>query len=124
MAVVTPVIVTNNPPGDGSIITYSWTMVTNLDTGAPMPFAQWADRSVQMSGTWGAGGGTITWEGSNDGVTYFALSDPQTNAIAKTADALEQVVEATLWARPRVSVASVTSVVVTLLARRQNPMRT
>ena len=123
MAVISPAIVTNHPPGDGSVITYSWTMVTNLDTGAPIPFAQWADRSVQMSGTWGAGGGTITWEGSNDGTTYFALSDPRADAIAKTADALEQVVGAALWARPRVSVASVTSVVVTLLARKQIPMR-
>ena len=123
MAVISPTIVTNNPPGDGSVITYSWTLVTSGDTGAPIPFAQWADRSVQMSGTWGAGGGTITWEGSNDGITYFALTDPQTTAIAKTADALEQVIEATLWARPRVSVANVTSVVVTLLARKQIPMR-
>lgn len=123
MAVISPTIVTNNPPGDGSVITYSWTLVTSGDTGAPIPFAQWADRSVQMSGTWGAGGGTITWEGSNDGITYFALTDPQTVAIAKTADALEQVIEATLWARPRVSVANVTSVVVTLLARKQIPMR-
>ena len=123
MAVVTPVIVTNNPPGDGSVITYSWTMVTSGDTGAPIPFAQWADRSVQMSGTWGGGGGTITWDGSNDGVTYFTLNDFGNSPISKTADALEQVIEATLWARPRVSVASVTSVVVTLLARKQIPMR-
>jgi|JI10StandDraft_1071094.scaffolds.fasta_scaffold55632_3 hypothetical protein len=121
MAVISPVIVTNNPPGDGSIITYSWTMVTANDTGAPVPFAQWADRSVQFAGTWG--GGTIVWEGSNDGTNYETLTDAQTNAITKTANALEQVIEATLWARPRVTV-SVTSVVITLLARRNNPQRT
>ena len=51
------------------------------------------------------------------------LTDAQTNAITKTANALEQVIEATLWARPRVTV-SVTSVVITLLARRNNPQRT
>ena len=123
MAVISPTIVTNNPPGDGSVITYSWTLVTSGDTGAPIPFAQWADRSVQMSGTWGGGGGTITWEGSNDGTTYFTLNDFGNSPISKTADALEQVIEATLWARPRVSVANVTSVVVTLLARKQIPMR-
>ncbi len=121
MAVISPTIVTNNPPGDGSIITYSWTMVTATDTGAPIPFAQWADRSVQFAGTWG--GGTVVWEGSNDGTNYITLTDPQANAISKSADAIEQVMEVTLWARPKVTV-SVTSVVITLLARRPNPQRT
>lgn len=122
MAVIAPVIENQSlPPGDGSIIRYTWTMVTNGDTGAPMPFAQWADKSVQFEGTFG--GGTIVWEGSNDGTNYQTLTDAQATAISKTAAGLEQVVEITLLARPRVSV-GVTSVVVTCLARRQQPMRT
>ncbi len=123
MATVVPTINANHPPGDGSVITYSWTMVTSGDTGAPMPFAQWSDRSVQLNGTWGGSGGTITLEVSNDGTNYETANDAQTNPISKTANAFEQIVEGSLWIRPRVSVADVTSVVVTLMARRQQPMR-
>ena len=102
---------------------FGGTMVTNGDTGAPMPFAQWADRSVQWNGTFGGGGCAIVWEGSNDGTNYETLYDSQTLALSKTANALEQVVEMTALARPRVTVASATSVVVTCVARRQQPMR-
>lgn len=119
MAVIAPTI-TQLDPYDGSILKYAWTMVTVGDTGAPMPFAQWSDRSVQFTGTFGAG--TIVWEGSNDGTNYETLTDAQAVAISKTAVGLEQVVEVTQLARPRVSV-GVTSVVVTCVARRQQPMR-
>jgi len=120
MAVVS-VTIANLPPDDGSVKSFTWTMVNNGDTGAPMPFAQWADRSVQFAGTWTTG--SIVWEGSNDGVNYEILNDAQAGAINKSANALEQVVEVTAWARPRVT-AAVTSVVVTCVARRQQPMRT
>ena len=119
MATKTPVIL-NLGDQDGSILSFAWTL-NGTDDGAPMEWAQWADRSVQMSGTWGAG--TVVWEGSNDGVTYFTLTDVQAAAISKTSDALEQVVEVTRFARPRASV-SVTAVVVTALVRRQQPLRT
>lgn len=120
MATVNPTT-TQLEPYDGSIMKFQWT-ITGTNDGAPMPWAQWADRSVQFAGTWG--GGTIVWEGSNDGGTTWAtLTDAQTTALSKTADAMEQVVEITELARPRATV-SVTSVVVSCVARRQNPMRT
>lgn len=122
MATISPVIESQTlPPGDGSIVRYSWTMVTAGDVGAAMPMAQWADRSVSFDGTFGAG--TIVWEGSNNGTDYYTLTDAQTVPISKTAVGLEQAVEISLFARPRVS-ATVTSVVVTCVARRQQPMRT
>ena len=49
------VTIANLPPDDGSIKSFTWTMVNAGDVGAAMPFAQWADRSVQFNGTWGAG---------------------------------------------------------------------
>lgn len=119
MAVVAPTI-TELEPRDGSVRLYSWAMVTLNDTGAPIPFAQWADRSVQFNGTWG--GGTIVWEGSNDGTNYETLNDAQGSAISKTANALEQVVEITQFARPKVTT-GVTGVTVTCLVRRQQPLR-
>lgn len=119
MATKNPTI-TNIGSQDGSVLKFEWTL-TGTDDGAPMQFAEWADRSVQFVGTWG--GGTVVWEGSNDGgTTWLTLTDPQTTSISKTANGLEQVVEVTEYARPRASV-SVTSVVVSAVVRRQNGMR-
>ena len=119
MATVNPAI-THIGSQDGSVLKFEWTL-TGTNDGAPMQFAEWADRSVAMTGTWG--GGTVVWEGSNDGgVTYYTLNDPQAVAISKTANALEQVIEVTEYARPRASV-GVTSVVVSVVVRRQNNMR-
>lgn len=123
MATKSPTI-TDLAPMDGSVKKYVWVLL-GTDDGAPMAFAQWADRSVQIGSTgdtWG--GGTVVWEGSNDdGATWFTLTDAQTTAISKTANGLEQVVEVTQLARPRASV-PVTQVTVTCVARRSQPMRT
>lgn len=111
---------TSLPPNDGSVLLFTWTL-TGTDDGSPIDFAQWADRSVQMAGTWS--GGTVIWQGSNNGgTTWFPLTDPQGNAITKTADALEQVTEVTMLARPVASV-SVGSVVVAALVRRLQSMK-
>lgn len=119
MATISPTI-TQLEPRDGSVLKYTW-VLTGTDDGAPIPFAQWADRSVQFVGTWG--GGTVVFEGSNNGgTTYATLTDAQTSAISKTADSLEQVIEMTELARPRASV-GVTTVTISLIARRQQPMR-
>lgn len=119
MSVISPTIDTKNAPGDGSVVSFSWALVTNGDTGAPMAFTQWTDRSVQLNGTFG---GTIVWEGSNDGTNYETLTDAQGVAMSYTANALKQAVEVTLYARPRVA-AGVTGVTVTCVARRQSPNR-
>jgi hypothetical protein len=42
------------------------------DVGASVPIAYAADLSCQSSGTFG--GGTITWQGSNDNVNWAALT--------------------------------------------------
>jgi len=119
MATTNPTI-TQLEPYDGSVVKFVW-VLTGTNDGAPMPFTQWSDRSVQLNGTWG--GGTVVWEGSNDGGTnWFTLSDPQTVSISKTADALEQVIEVTELARPRATV-GVTSVSVSCVARRQSMLR-
>jgi len=119
MATVKPVI-TSIGSQDGSVKKFVWTL-TGTNDGSPIPFSEWADRSIQFTGTWG--GGTCVWEGSNDaGTTWFTLTDAQTSAITKTADSLEQIVEVTEYARPRASV-SVTSVVCSLVVRRQVGLR-
>jgi hypothetical protein len=120
MANISPTITTIGNQ-DGSLQKAVWTF-TGSDTGMPIKFAEWADRSVQMSGTWNAS--TILWEGSNDGTTYLPLTDPQGNSISKTADAIEAVTEVCELARPRVTGGTPTSVTISVILRRQNPMRT
>ena len=87
-------------PGESSLI--SWTGLGNGDDGEPLQFGAFTDRSIQFSGTFGAGG-TIVLECSNDGVTYAPLTDPQGNPISKTSASLEAISEATRYVRPRVS---------------------
>lgn len=65
----------------------------NLGIAIGKNWDDYADRSVQVKGTFGANG-SVTVEGSNDnGTTYSALTDPQGNAITKTAAGAEQITE-------------------------------
>jgi hypothetical protein len=95
-----------------------WTPLLNGDSGAPFAMPGFADRSVQVTGTFGAGG-TVLIEGSNDGVTYSTLSDPQGVALSVTAALLKEISQICKLIRPRVSAGDgTTSLSVTLLARR------
>lgn len=109
---------------DKSLIQATWTFTgVASETGPALQgFAEWADRSVQMSGTWN--GATVLLEGSIDGTTYLPLTDPQGNAISKTADALEAITEIVNFVRPRCSSGAVTSLTILVLARRAQPLRT
>lgn len=96
----------------------SWSGLLNGDDGAPIEMPGSSDRSIQYQGTFGTGG-TIILEGSNDGVNYHPLTDPQGNAISKTAAGIEAVMELTRYVRPRVSAGDgSTSLVATLLVKR------
>lgn len=94
----------------------SWAF-TGGDTGVPIEMPGASTRSVQFAGTFN--GATVVLEGSNDGTNYATLTDPQGNAISKTADALEKVEEVTRYVRPRVSAGAVTAVTITMLLRRE-----
>jgi hypothetical protein len=84
----------------------SWTGVTNADTCTAfdvtkVPGAGGTDRSIHIRGSFGTDTGHL--QGSNDGTNYVVLTDPQGNAISKTAEAIEQVLEYTRNIRPAVS---------------------
>jgi hypothetical protein len=85
--------------------TVAWTPLANTDDGAGYGVFG-ADKSVQVTGTFGAGG-TLVIEGTNDAnpasATWFTLTDPQGNAMSFTAARLEQISEYTRWIRPRVT---------------------
>lgn len=102
-------------PRFGEMVTISWTMATG-DTAAPVSFAEFTDRSVQVTGD--DGGGTVTMVGSLDGTNYVTLTDPAGNAISLTAAGLKQISEATVSIGPVLTGGSGGSIVVTLFGKR------
>jgi hypothetical protein len=123
MATITPTFLNLD---DGSVVVFTWsTLTTTNDRGSAVEWAQWADRSIQVEGTFGAGG-SLRWEGSNDGgTTYQALNDPQGNALNVTSAKIEQVLELSQFARPFITAGDgTTDLDVTLIMRRLTPART
>lgn len=115
MATITPVVARVKNWADAWTIV--WEAVGNADTGTGVQMPHMSDRSVQMSGTWGAA--TLVLQGSNDNVTWVTLTDGQGNAISKTADAIEQIAEFTRYIRVSSSGGTGTDVDVTVFGRGQ-----
>lgn len=108
------------PTGDQLVRKFQWAVLANGDDGTPLgpDWSHYPDRSVQVTGTFGSGG-TIVWEGSNDGTNWVTLNTPAGVAISLTGAGLKQVLEGTLYARPRVTAGDgTTALVVTVFARR------
>ena len=77
-----------------------------------------ADRSVQVTGTFGSGG-NLAWEGSNDLVNYYVLNNPQGSALNIGSAGISAVTEAVIGAKPVVTAGDVTtSLTVTAFFRR------
>lgn len=85
---------------DKKLIRVKWEGLLNGDDGTPVEMGAWPDRSVQVIGTFGTGG-SVSLEGSNDGTTWKALTDPQGNATTFTAAGIEAITELTWKIRPR-----------------------
>jgi len=101
-------------------ITITWANLTDggPDSGQPVQRPALVDRTVQVTGTFGSGG-TVVFEGYNDGVNYYTLTNPLGTAISVTAAGISQVMEATAWMRPRITAGDgTTSLTVTVCARR------
>lgn len=98
-----------------------WDALTTGDDGQPIDWSEFADRSVQVYGTFG--GATVTMQGSNDpGPTptnWNTLTDLQGNALAFTAAGLEMIAEPTCWVRPVVTGGAGTSINIQMFLRRR-----
>ena len=93
----------NSATGNTRGVVVQWGPLANGDDGEAIPFSQYADKSVQVTGTFGAGG-SVRFEGSNDGGTNWApLTDVQGNALDFTSARIKQVTEVTALTRPRVT---------------------
>lgn len=122
MAVIAPTIV---PVGnmDGSIVRVTWTPVIETDTCAPASLPEFADKSIQVFGSFG--GTSVALHGSNDGGTTFAaLNIPAGTAIAITTTSIKQVLENTEQIKPVLTGGTSTSISVVVLCRLANPLRT
>lgn len=95
------------PTGNSSSFVASWPHLAQGDDGAPLGCAQYTDRSFQVVGTFG--GASVVVEGTNDGVNWATLTDPQGNNLTFTSAKIEMVSEATLKIRPRVIGGDVTT---------------
>jgi hypothetical protein len=95
----------------------TWSGLLSGDDGTRVTLSDFPDRTVQFIGTFGAGG-TVSFEGSNDGSNWIALTDPQGNAITKTSASMEFVTETPRYVRPRVTAGDgTTDLTVILFAR-------
>lgn len=100
-----------------STVLVTWSGLQNGDDGAPYEAPPMADRALQVSGVFGAGG-TLVLEGTIDGVNWATLNDPQGNALTITSSKIEQIMELVVSVRPRVSAGDGdTSLVVSMLLK-------
>jgi hypothetical protein len=91
---------TNINTGNSRSLVVQWSAIGTDDVGDALPFSQYTDKSVQVTGTFG--GASVRLQGSNDGTNWFTLTDPQGNPLSFSAAGLEAVSEATRFVRPSV----------------------
>ena len=114
---MTTIASTTTNTGNSRSTVIGWATMANGDGGAPVMLSQYTDRSVQITGVFGAGG-SVRIEGSNDGVNWAVLTDPQGNDLNITTAKIEMVTEATLMIRPRVTAGDgTTALTVALFAK-------
>ena len=95
----------------------TWPNLANGDDGKPIELANFADRSVQVTGEFGVGG-LVRIEGSINGTDYAPLTDPQGNNLDINTAKIEAVAELVRWIRPRVTAGDgSTAITVTMLLK-------
>jgi hypothetical protein len=97
----------------------TWAVVpfASPSTGTPQSAAQFNDKCVQVSGTFGAAG-SATIEGSNDNTNWFPLHDPAGAALTITAAGLKEILENPLYIRPNVTAGDGTTALTVTLVQR------
>jgi len=109
--------------GDGSAIKLSWLLTTANADGTPFQLPEFGDTTFTATGTWG--GATFAIEGSNDNVTWVALSNSAGGAAATaTANKAITIVERPVHIRPNLTTAgSGATITVIALTRRSTHLR-
>lgn len=103
-----------NPARGVYVVT--WAALANGEAGdaADIPLEA-ATRSVQVSGTFGAAG-SVTMEGSNDGINWAFVSNSfVATAMALTAAQIQDIVQNTRFVRPRATAGDGTTAIKVVL---------
>lgn len=97
----------------------TWTPMHNGDIGAaPTNLIGFADHTIQVEGTFGAGG-TVQVLGTLDGVNFRQLTDPQGNSLNIVSAGIKQITEACVSIIPNITGGDgTTALTVTGLFRR------
>jgi hypothetical protein len=118
MATITPSLTPLPSPGEVAGYNVAWGPMANGDVGATLDMLFNADRSIQVEGTFGAGG-QVQLQGSNDGVNYRLVHDPQGNPLTVTAPAVTHMIEIPRLLRPAVTAGDgTTAITVTIFMKR------
>lgn len=94
----------------------TWSGLANGDEGKEIQVVGYADRSIQVDGNFD--GGTIEIKGSNDGISYYTLTDPQGNNLSFTTPKIEQVSEITRYIKPVASGGAAMNIKISMLLRK------
>ncbi len=120
MAVITP---TTRTPKHG-IVLFTWGPMVNGDTGAPVQAPDYPDKSVMVTGTFGAGG-NCRIQGTLETITtptlWQTLADPQGNVLDFGAAKVEAILENTFQYRPNVTAGDGTTSLTVVLQGRAQP---
>jgi hypothetical protein len=109
--------------GSGETVLLKFAGITQGDTTTPFEFYEYADRSVQVAGTFA--GSTVLIEGSNDGTNWATLNDAQAQPLSiATAGRIEQIMEVSRFCRVSCATSTGANLAATFLLRRATPMRT
>jgi hypothetical protein len=121
MATITPTLLDISSKQDGSVIRAIWTPVTEADTCAPVQFPQYADKSVQVAGTFGSSSTAV--QGTIDGTNFAALTDQGGTTIAITAAGIKQVLQNAYQIKPVTTGGTSQSLTISMIFRLSNPLR-
>ena len=105
---------------DGTrIMRATWSGIGNGDNGQTMDYPEWADRNIQVFGTFGVGG-ALSFEGSNDQSNWVTLHDATGSTISFSTAGVKMILENVLYVRPVVVGDGTTSLTAIMVARRTN----
>ena len=108
------------PPRSDQVHVYTWPGMANGDDGQPVELPWYADRTVQVVGTYGAGG-KARIEGSLNGTDWATLSDPQGADldISSVSQSIATVTELTRYIRPSVPTGDGSTALTVMILVRQ-----
>lgn len=97
---------------------YTWTPMTLGDQGDGVGSTGTGDRTVQVTGTFGAGT-SVAIEGTLDGVNFATLRDPTGSLLTFSSPGLKAVLENVIQLRPHIVAGDGTEAITVMMAVRR-----